>query len=180
MAQPQLYYISKDSANFPSLHSVESSEAEIKQLVAQVCQESERIARDPGHNAKLVCSISHNNLTSEHFNLLTKLLLDSSVQLFALDLCWNRIFVSTWDNFLPTVMQLLTRVQYIDLAGNYLPALQSDDIGLGKMLEQKVSFAVPNTYRGKDEWVRRWTEKAQEFRQQAYRYAVRVLCYLMC
>ncbi|DBA80320.1 TPA: hypothetical protein ACH3X2_007445 [Trebouxia sp. C0005] len=168
MADPQLFYISKQFANFPSLQSVELSEAEIVQLVAQLCEESERIVHDAGHDAELVCNISHNNLTYEHFELLTKLLLDSSVHLFALDLSWNRIFARSWDTFLPTVTQLLTIAAHIDLAGNHLPALQPDDAGLVKMLEQDVSFAVPNIYLGKDKWVQRWTEKAQDFRRQAY------------
>lgn len=130
MAQPRLCYLSKHSANFPSLHSEETSTAEIKQLVAQVCEKLVRIAREYGHDARLVCDLSHNNLTVEHFNLITQLLLESSVHLFALDLSWNRIFVSTWNTFLPTVRQLLTRATHIDLVGNYLPPLQSDNAGL--------------------------------------------------
>ena len=176
MAVPQLFYVSKQFANFPSLQSVEASKAEIVQLVASLREESERIARDVGYDAELVCNISHNNLTYEHLELLSRLLLDSSVHLFALDLSWNRIFARSWDTFLPTVTQLLTRATYIDLAGNYLPALQADDTSLLKMLEHKVSFAVPNIYLGKDKWVRRWTEKAQEFRRQAYGYVVQTFC----
>ncbi|KAL0020536.1 hypothetical protein WJX79_007640 [Trebouxia sp. C0005] len=53
MADPQLFYISKQFANFPSLQSVELSEAEIVQLVAQLCEESERIVHDAGHDAEL-------------------------------------------------------------------------------------------------------------------------------
>lgn len=176
MADPQLFYVSKQFANFPSLQSVEVSEAEILQLEASLREESERVVRDVGHNAELVCNLFHNNLTYEHFMLLTKLLLDSSVHLFALDLSWNRIFAHSWDTFLPTVTQLLTRATYIGLAGNYLPALQPDDTSLLKMLEHKVSFAVPNIYLGKDKWVRRWTEKAQEFRRQVYGYVVQIFC----
>ena len=178
MADPQLFYISKQFGNFPSLQSVELSEAEIVQLVAELRKECERIMLDVGHDAELVCKISHNNFTHEvgKFQLPTKLLLDSSVHLFALDLSWNRIFARTWDTFLPIVTQLLTRATHIDFVGNYLPALQPDDTGLVKMLEQNVSFAVPNIYLGRDRWVRRWTEKAQKFRRQAYGYVVQISC----
>ena len=62
--------------------------------------------------------LSHNNLTHEHFGLLTKLLLDSSVHLFALDLSWNSIFARNRETFLPAVPQLMTRTTHIDLAGN--------------------------------------------------------------
>ena len=122
MATPQLFYLTKQSANFPSLRSEESSEADIKLLVKQLCQESERIERQVGHGAELVCNLAHNNLTCEHLYFLTKLLLESDVHLFALDLSWNRIFVSTWHAFLPTVTQLLKIAKHVDFAGNYLPA----------------------------------------------------------
>ena len=54
MADPQLFYVSKQFANFPSLQSVEVSEAEIVQLVASLREESEWIVRDVGHDAQLV------------------------------------------------------------------------------------------------------------------------------
>jgi len=91
------------------------------------------------------------------------------VQLYALDLSWNRIFAATWPEVLPLVKQLLTKAMYVDLAGNYLPALLPKQLDLQDMLKQHVSFTAPNRYLGSTDWIRDWTSKAHEFRQKAYR-----------
>lgn len=91
------------------------------------------------------------------------------MQLYALDLSWNRIFAATWPEVLLLVKQLLTKAMYVDLAGNYLPALLPEQLDLQDMLKQHVSFTAPNRYLGSTDWIRDWTSKAHEFRQKAYR-----------
>ena len=98
-------------------------------------------------------------------------LIGSPVQLYALDLSWNRIFAATWPEVLPLVKQLLTKATYGDLAGNHLPTLLPEQLELQDMLKQIVSFTAPNRYLGSTNWIREWTLKAHEFRQKAYRSA---------
>ncbi|KAL0030268.1 hypothetical protein WJX77_006518 [Trebouxia sp. C0004] len=74
-----------------------------------------------------------------------------------------------WPEVLPLVKQLLTKAMYVDLAGNYLPALLPEQLELQDMLKQNVSFTAPNRYLGSTNWIRDWTSKAHEFRQKAYR-----------
>jgi hypothetical protein len=130
-----------------------------------------QLSQKAGPGARLVCDLSHNNMTCEHLQYLTQFLLASPVQLFALDLSWNRIFVPTWDEVLPLIKQLLTKATYVDLAGNCFPALDPEDLELRDMLKQNASFAAPNLYLGGNPWMRQWTSKAHEFRRQAYRFA---------
>lgn len=92
-----------------------------------------------------------------------------ALQLYALDLSCNRIFAPTWREVLPLVKQLLTKATYVDLAGNYLPALLPDQLELQDMLKQNISLTAPNRYLGSTEWVRQRTSKAHEFRRIAYR-----------
>ena len=127
------------------------------------------LKQSAGKEARLVCDLSHNNLTYEHLQYLTAKLLGSPVQLYALDLSWNYIFAATWPEVLPLVKQLLTKATYVDLAGNHLPALLPEQLELQDMLKQNVSFTAPNRYLGSTDWIREWTSKAHEFRQKAYR-----------
>lgn len=165
MADVQLHYLSKANTNFPSLTSPEQSRTEIAQTLE--CLNAEYL--QPGKEARLVCDLSHNNLAYEHLQYLTVKLLASPVQLYALDLSWNRIFAATWPEVLPIVKQLLTKAKYVDLAGNHLPALLPEQLELQDMLKQNVSFTAPNRYLGSTNWIRDWTSKAHEFRQKAYR-----------
>lgn len=165
MADVQLHYLSKANTNFPSLTSPEQSRTEIAQTLE--CLNAEYL--QPGKEARLVCDLSHNNLAYEHLQYLTVKLLASPVQLYALDLSWNRIFAATWPEVLPIVKQLLTKAKYVDLAGNHLPALLPEQLELQDMLKQNVSFTAPNRYPGSTNWIRDWTSKAHEFRQKAYR-----------
>lgn len=123
MADVQLYYLSKASTNFPTLTSPEQSRTEIAQTLECLNVEYLRLKQSAGKEARLVCNLSHNNLTYEHLQYLTGELLAIPVQLHALDLSWNRILAATWLEVLPLVKQLLTKATYVDLAGNYLPAL---------------------------------------------------------
>ena len=169
MADVQLHYLSKANTNFPSLTSPEQSKTEIAQTLECLNAEYLQLEQSPGKEARLVCDLSHNNLTYEHLQYLTVKLLASPVQLYALDLSWNRIFAATWPEVLPLVRQLLTKAMYVDLAGNYLPALLPEQLELQDMLRQHVSFTAPNRYLGSTDWVQDWTSKAHEFRHKAYR-----------
>ncbi len=171
MAEPKLYYLSKSNANLPSLKSVECSRAEIASTLGDLEAKYRQLSHQAGPGARLVCDLSHNNMTCEHLQYVTQLLIASPVQLFALDLSWNRIFAPTWDEVLPIVKQLLTKATYVDLAGNYHPALDPERLELKDMLKQNASFAAPNLYLGGTPWMRQWTSKAHEFRRQAYRFA---------
>ncbi len=169
MADVQLHYLSKANTNFPSLTSPEQSRTEIAQTLECLNAEYLQLKQSAGKEARLVCDLSHNNLTYEHLQYLTVKLLASPTQLYALDLSWNRIFAATWPEVLPLVKQLLTKAMYVDLAGNYLPALLPEQLELQDMLKQNVSFTAPNRYLGSTNWIRDWTSKAHEFRQKAYR-----------
>ena len=169
MADVQLHYMSKANTNFPSLTSPEQSRTEIAQTLECLNAEYLQLKQSAGKEARLVCDLSHNNLTYEHLQYLTVKLLASPTQLYALDLPWNRIFAATWPEVLPLVKQLLTKAMYVDLAGNYLPALLPEQLELQDMLKQNVSFTAPNRYLGSTNWIRDWTSKAHEFRQKAYR-----------
>ena len=89
-------------------------------------------------------------MTYEHLQYLTAELLESPVQLYALDLSCNYIFAATWPEIRPSVKQLLTKAVYVDLAGNYLPALLPEQLELQDMLKQHVSFTAPNRYLGSE------------------------------
>jgi hypothetical protein len=71
-----------------------------------------------------------------------KLLPASPVQLFALDLSCDRIYVSTWPEFLPLVKQLLSTATYVNLAGNYLQPLFSEQLRLGEVLNPKHAYSA--------------------------------------
>lgn len=169
MADVQLYYLSRANTNFPSLTSPEQSRTEIAQTIECLQAEYLKLKQSAGQGARLVCNLSHNNLTFEHLQYLTVNLLASPVQLYALDLSWNRIFAATWPDVLPLVKQLLTKATYVDLAGSYLPALVPEQLEPQDMLKQHVSFTAPNRYLGSTDWMRDWTSKAHVFRQKAYR-----------
>lgn len=169
MADEQLYYLSTANTNFPSLTSPEQSRTEIAQTLKCLQAEYLKLKQSAGQEARLVCDLSHNNLTYEHLQFLTFNLLASPVQLYALDLSSNRIFATTWPEVLPLVKQLLTKAMYVDLAGNYLPALFPEQLELQDMLKEQVSFTAPNRYLGSTDWMRAWTSKAHVFRQKAYR-----------
>ena len=172
MADVQLYYLSKSNTNFPSLSSPEQSRTEIAQTLECLNAMYLQHKQNAGSEARLVCDLSHNNLTYEHLKYLTVELLASPVHLYALDLSWNRMFAATWPEVLPLVRQLLTKATYIDLAGNYSPALLPEQ-ELQDMLKHHVSFTAPNRYLGNTDWIRAWTIKAHEFRQKAYRSVCR-------
>ena len=169
MADVQLHYLLKSNTNFPSLTNPEKSRVEIAQTLECLNAKYLQLKQSAGKGARLVCDLSHNNLTYEHLQYLTFNLLTSPVQLYALDLSWNRIFAATWPEVLPLVRQLLTKAMYVDLAGNYLPALLPEQLELQDMLKQHVSFTAPNRYLGSTDWIRDWTSKAHKFRQKAYR-----------
>ncbi|KAL3152493.1 hypothetical protein ABBQ32_001528 [Trebouxia sp. C0010 RCD-2024] len=169
MSDVQLYYLTKATSNFPSSTNPEQSRTEIAQTVVCLNTEYLQLKQSAGKEAKLVCDLSHNNLAYEHLQHLTVELLASPVQLYALDLSCNRIFAATWPEVLPLVKQLLIKATYVNLAGNYLPALFPEQLELQDMLKQHVSFTAPNRYLGSTDWMREWTSKAHELRQKAYR-----------
>lgn len=169
MADVQLYYLSKTNTNFPSLTSPEQSRTEIAQTLECLNAEYLQLKQNAGKEASLVCDLSHNNLAYEHLQYLTPTTLASPVQLYALDLSWNRIFAATWPEVLPLVKQLLTKAMYLDLAGNHLPALLPEQLELQDMLKQHVTSTAPNRYLGNTDWIRDWTSKAHEFGRKVYR-----------
>ena len=126
MADVQLYYLSKPNTNLPSLSSPEQSRTEIAQTLECVNAKYLELQQSAGQEARLVCDLSHNNLSYEHLQYLTV----SPVQLYALDLSCNFIVAATWPELLPLVKQLLTKATYVDLAGNCLPALLPEQLEL--------------------------------------------------
>lgn len=170
MADVDLYYLSKANSNFPTLSNAEQSRIEIAQTLECLETQYRQLKQYAGKEARLVCDLSHNNLAYEHLQYMAKLLQASPVQLYALNLSCNRNFAPTWREVSPLVKQLLTRATYVDLAGNYLPALLPDQLELQDMLKENISLTAPNRYLGSTERVRQWTSKAHEFRRIAYRF----------
>ena len=169
MADVDLYYLSKANSNSPTLSNAAQSTTEIAQTLDCLEAQYRQLKQYAGETARLVCDLSHNNLAYEHLQYLTEILQASPVKLYALDLSCNRIFAPTWREVLPLVKQLLTKATYVDLAGNYLPAVLPDQLELQDMLKQNISLTAPNQYLGSTDWVRQWTSKAHEFRRIAYR-----------
>ena len=147
MADVHLYQLSTANTNFPSLTSPEQCRTEIAQTLDCLNIEYLQLKQSAGQEAGLVCDLSHNNLTYEYLQYLTVELHASPVQLYALNLSWNRIFAATWPEVHPFVKQLLTKATYVDLAGNYLQASLLEQLELQDMLQQYVSFTAPEQYR---------------------------------
>ncbi|KAL3143685.1 hypothetical protein ABBQ38_002481 [Trebouxia sp. C0009 RCD-2024] len=166
MHEQEVYRFSRTNSNFPDL---QHAEADIADTFQQLLAEHEDLKRQVGPDVKLVCDLSQNYLLFEHLVYFTSLLVPSLVSLLALDLSWNRICVSRWEDILPVVSELLTKATYVDLAGNYLPAISQSSQALQGMLTKNAKFATPNVYLGNTLWIRAWTAKAHHFRQQAYR-----------
>lgn len=171
MADLPIYYSSKAKTNFPSPTSVEHSRTQIALYITCLVAKYLHLEQSLGKEYRLVCDLSHNNLTFEHLQYLTESILASPVQLFALDLSCNYIITPAWSDILPLVKQLLTKATYLDLACNFLPNIYIEPSEMKDILQQNVSFTAPNLYLGSTPWMRHWTSKAHEFRRQAYRSA---------
>ena len=169
MADMQLYHVTRANTNFPSLTSPEQSRTEIAKTLESLHTKYLQLKQSAGKEARLVCDLSHNNLTDEHLQYLSIELIASPVHLYALDLSWNCIFAATWAELLPLVKQLLTKAMYVDLAGQYLPDLIQEQMEMQDMLKQNISLTAPTRYLGSNDWIREWTSKAHEFRLKAYR-----------
>ena len=159
--QEEVYRFSRPDTNFPD---VKHAEADINDVFQQLLAEYEDLRLEVGPDVKLVCDFSGNDMHIEHLIQFKSLLLSSPVSLYALDLSWNR-YAPSWGNILPIVCQLLTKATYVDLAGNYLPALAQDSYSreLAEMLTENASFATPNVFLGDTPWMRKWTLKAHQF-----------------
>ncbi len=125
----------------------------------------------PKASRRLVCDFSNNNFSLQHVEALAQWLQKSTtpISIFALDLSFNRIQCSSWENFVPVVKTLSNHVEHLDFGGNYLPPILESDRSL-TLLHSKVSLSVPYNSECGDPWVDTWTERSKQFRESAYGY----------
>ena len=123
----------------------------------------------PPSSRRLVCDLSHNNFTLPHLEHLTHWLEQPSrnIKVYALDLSFNRIQSTCWQDFLPLVKRLSEYVHYMDFGGNYLPPLLETDHTLS-FSHCNVSLSVPYHSQCGNAWIDSWANKAREFREIAY------------
>lgn len=116
----------------------------------------------------LVCNFSSNNLTLDHINHLSKWLEGSSLRIYALDLSFNRIFSASWEPVLDVIKRLSKHVDYLQMGGNYLPAL-TETAELSKLQASGcVSLALSITGSSVNLWHKKWDDIATEFGSKAY------------
>lgn len=120
--------------------------------------------------ARVVCDLANNNLTFDHILCIAEWLTQPgrNIQLYALDLCFNRIHVPDWKTFLPLVQKLSERVELMEFGGNYLPAVLESDTVLQNPVFNRVSLTPPYRLLSGLEWQDSWTRKAHKFRLAAY------------
>ena len=120
--------------------------------------------------ARVVWDLADNNLTFEHVQHIADKLSQpkGTFRLYALDLCFNRIYIPNWKTFLPLVKQLANCIEYLEIGGNYLPAIKETDAELHDLVFEKVSLAAPSTVTTGNDWVDTWSRRAATFRFEAY------------
>ena len=123
----------------------------------------------PETSRRLVCDLSNNNFSLEHFEALTAWLQQPSnvVRIYALDLSFNRIQSASWDALVPLIKKLSLYAQHMDFGGNFLPPLLESEQGL-KSLPNTVSLSVTYHSQSGDPWVDSWTQKSRHFKELAY------------
>ncbi len=123
----------------------------------------------PKESRRLVCDFSSNNFSLQHLEIVARWLQQptTGVEIYALDLSFNRILCPSWEEFVPLVKQLSVHVRHMDFGGNYLPPLLESDASL-RSLQSLVSLSVPYHSQCGDPWVDYWTERSRQFKELAY------------
>lgn len=118
---------------------------------------------------RVVWNLSANDLSFDHVKFVALWLQvpDTNLQLYALDLSFNRISVPDWASFAPLVDALSANVQYMHFGGNPLPAIVEDPV-LQRPVFHNVSLGLADHPYAQNAWVDSWTDRARRFRQQAY------------
>jgi len=107
------------------------------------------------NTTRFVCNLSSNKLTLDHINQFATMLEGSSLRIYALDLSFSRIFSASWEPLL--------KVDYLQMGGNYLPALTETD-ELSKLQESGcVSLALPITGYPAPQRQKEWNDIATDF-----------------
>ncbi len=120
------------------------------------------------NTTRFVCNLSSNKLTLDHINQFATMLEGSSLRIYALDLSFSRIFSASWEPLLKVIGRLCTHVDYLQMGGNYLPALTETD-ELSKLQESGcVSLALPITGYPATQWQKEWNDIATDFGSKAY------------
>ncbi len=117
---------------------------------------------------RFVCNLSSNNLTLDHINHFATLLEGSSLRIYALDLSFNHIFSASWEPLLKAIARLCRRVEYLQMGGNYLPALTETDELSKLQMSGRVSLALPITGSPATQWHKKWDDIATDFGSKAY------------
>lgn len=126
----------------------------------------------PKESRRLVCDFSSNNFSLQHVEIVARWLQQptTAVEIYALDLSFNRILCPSWEEFVPLVKQLSLHVQHMDFGGNYLPPLLESDASLRSLqqLPSLVSLSVPYHSQCGNPWVDYWTDRSRQFKELAY------------
>jgi len=153
--EPRLF--SRRACGLPSVFDQSAPEEALSTVLKEL--ETECIANSP-HN--LVVDFCENNLKLDQVKYLADWLSKNNLHLYALDLSLNRIYAAEWDDILPSIKSLLSRVQRLHLGGNYLPALQD-------LQRKKVAFLAPKHSFSSNVWIEGWKTNARDFNRDAYR-----------
>ena len=137
----------------------------------------EQLSRLAQRHDELVCNLSEGKMTLEVLEALSsKLQSGCGSRVVALDLSYNNIRCTSWEQVEPFLDQLLGKqtVQYLDLSNNYLPALETLQQDR-RLLEKFKAFGNRlslsgfdrNPFSG-DAEVDHWLSNARAFKQVAY------------
>lgn len=110
--------------NLPPLLQTQDSEEALRPTLLELTDfYMNHVKLFPKESRRLVCNFSSNNFSLQHLQIFARWLQQptTGVEIYALDLSFNRILCPTWEEFMPFVKQLSVHVRHMDFAGNYLP-----------------------------------------------------------
>lgn len=105
---------------------------------------------------RIVCKLSHHNLTLEHARQFATWLAENSLKLYILNLTFNHIFSASWDPLEAVITSLHRNVEYLQLGGNYLPALTETEQLSNLQASGRVSLTLPIAGSPVTEWQEKW------------------------
>ena len=154
--EPQLF--SRRCCGLPSVFDERAPEEALRAVLIELATEC--VTKSP-HN--LVVDFSENNLTVAHIRYLADWLSQNDIYLSL-----NRIYADEWEEILPSIQNLLSRVPRLHLGGNYLPPLYNIP-ALQDLQRKKVAFLSPKHSFSSNVWIEGWKTNARDFYRDASR-----------
>ena len=158
------------NGNLPPLFQTQDREEALRPTLLELADfYKNHVKLFPKESTRLVCDFSSNNFSLQHLEIVAGWLQQptTGVDIYALDLSFNRILCPSWEEFVPLVKQLSVHVRHMDFRGNYLPPLLESDASL-RSLQSLVSLSVPYHSQCGDPWVDYWTGRSRQFKELAY------------